>query len=170
MKLNEFTNDLDLNEAPLGILNKIGTSVKAGLGSQRAKGSLEVGNYANMLKKNYDRYLGQIGEQPNTQNIMDFLKRNGVPTTSAMRMLGVPSATQAPSPTQPQPTSVPQGPGISKVKPQSSNTVAIPVNTEIDLNGEKYVWKGAQWLNSKTKRMATKDIATQLTAQASQGT
>lgn len=168
MKLKDFSDDSELHEAPMGFMNKLGTSVKAGLGSQRAKGSLEVGNYANMLKKNYDRYLGQIGEQPNTQNIMDFLKRNGVPTTGAMRMLGIPASTPQPAATN-QPTPQPPGPGISKVKPQSSNAPAVPVGTVADLNGEKYTWKGAQWLNNTTKRMATKDIAAQLTAKMATG-
>lgn len=34
--------------------------------------------------------------------------------------------------------------------------------TEVDVDGDKYVWKGAQWVNTRTGRMATKSLSPEL--------
>lgn len=67
----------DLNEAPMGILNRLGqkvlSKVPGGIGN-KAQGKLDAGMLANKWKKEYMQWLGQIGQQPSTENLGDFLQ------------------------------------------------------------------------------------------------
>ena len=71
----------DLNEAPMGMLNKFGqkilSKIPGSIGHQ-AKGKLDTGRVANLWKDQYMKYLGQIGQKhPSSENLSDFLKSKG---------------------------------------------------------------------------------------------
>jgi hypothetical protein len=67
----------DLNEAPMGILNKLGQKIISkvpGSIGHTAQGKLNVGTVANTWKKEYMTYLGSIGQKPSTENLTAFLQ------------------------------------------------------------------------------------------------
>lgn len=68
----------DLNEAPMGILNRLGQKVLSkvpfgGVGA-KAQGKLDAGTLANKWKKEYMQFLGQIGQKASTENLSSFLR------------------------------------------------------------------------------------------------
>lgn len=68
----------DLNEAPMGMLNKLGqkilSKVPGSIGSA-AQGKLDTGRVANEWKKEYMQFLGRIGQKnPSTETLLGFLK------------------------------------------------------------------------------------------------
>lgn len=67
----------DLNEAPMGIMNKLGqkvlSKVPGSLGAT-AKGKLTTGTVANKWKNQYMQWLGASGQQPTAKTIMAFFK------------------------------------------------------------------------------------------------
>jgi hypothetical protein len=71
----------DLNEAPMGFLNKIGQKVLSkvpGRVGAKAQGKLDTGSVANDWRNQYMTFLGKTGEQPTTQNLKVFLKQLGL--------------------------------------------------------------------------------------------
>lgn len=84
MKLNDIIKEShELTEAPVGMLKRAGLGLASKLGSAKAAGALDTGAEANALRKAYDRYLGQTGQTPNSDNILVFLSKNGLPTGGA---------------------------------------------------------------------------------------
>lgn len=89
----------EINEAPMGILNKAGAKLasfvpgKIGAG---AKGKLETGNLANQLRNEFYNYLGKVGEEPSVENITAFLQNKGYPTTAATKALSGQGAPRGP--------------------------------------------------------------------------
>lgn len=71
----------DLNEAPMGILNrmaqKVVSKVPGSIGA-KAQGKLDTGKVANQWKNDYMRYLGQIGQKASTENLSQFLTKLGM--------------------------------------------------------------------------------------------
>ena len=55
-----------------------------------------------------------------------------------------------------------------QISPEQPNAdVVVPSGYSIDTpDGAVYTWRGAQWVDQRTKRMATKQLAALLTAQA----
>jgi hypothetical protein len=70
-------------EAPVGMLKRAGLGIASKLGSQTAKGALDTATMANGLRKQFDYYLGQSGQKPNSDAIIAFLGANGFPTAGA---------------------------------------------------------------------------------------
>ena len=66
MRLNEILIEKQLDEAPQGMLSRLANKAKSfvpGSTGRQAKGDLEVGKEANWLKKQFDVYLGKVGNQ-----------------------------------------------------------------------------------------------------------
>lgn len=84
MKINDIVlESKSINEAPVGMLKRAGMGLAAKLGSHTAAGGLETAKLANNLKNAYSKYLGKSRQKPNSDNILAFLKSNGLPTDAA---------------------------------------------------------------------------------------
>jgi len=135
MKINDLVTK-QLTEAPMGALKNIGNRAAAAFGSGKAQGRLETGQIANQLKKEFDQYLGKIGQEATGEMVLQFLKSKGIPTAAAAKSIGIPdlAAPAVQQPTQPpaeqpsaaQPASAEQPPAqdanvadTDKLKPQS---------------------------------------------------
>lgn len=72
----------DLNEAPMGLLKRMGHKVLSkvpGSIGQTAQGKLDTGRVSNLWKQEYMKFLGQIGEKnPSTENLSQFLRSKGL--------------------------------------------------------------------------------------------
>lgn len=84
MKITDIiTESKKIDEAPVGMLKRAGMGIAAKLGSHTAQGGLETAKLANNLKNAYSKYLGKSRQKPNSENILAFLKSNGLPTDAA---------------------------------------------------------------------------------------
>jgi hypothetical protein len=72
-----------VSEAPVGMLKRAGLGIASKFGSSTAKGALDMAKYANGLRKQFDFYLGQTDQKPNSDALIAFLKSNGFPTAGA---------------------------------------------------------------------------------------
>jgi len=72
-----------ISEAPVGMLKRAGLGIASKFGSSSAKGALDMAKYANGLRKQFDFYLGQTDQKPNSEALIAFLKSNGFPTAGA---------------------------------------------------------------------------------------
>ena len=77
-----------IDEAPMGMLARAGRSVAAAAGHKASQGKLKTGEKANQLKKEYKVYLGEIREKASAENLLNFLKKQGLPTSAAQKALG----------------------------------------------------------------------------------
>jgi ribosomal protein L12E/L44/L45/RPP1/RPP2 len=81
----------DINEAPMGMLNrmtqKVVSKVPGNMGLQ-AQGKLETGKVANQWKRDYMKYLGRVGQKPDTENLKAFLKSLGMADQDAVSIVG----------------------------------------------------------------------------------
>jgi hypothetical protein len=88
MKITDvITESKKINEAPVGMLKRAGLGIASKLGSTRAAGALDTAEVANNLKKAFSRFLGQTGQKPNSDSIIAFLQRNGLPTDGAEKAI-----------------------------------------------------------------------------------
>lgn len=88
MKITDIiTESKIVNEAPVGMLKRAGLGIASKLGSTRAAGALDTAEVANNLKKAFSRFLGQTGQKPNSDSIIAFLQRNGLPTDGAEKAI-----------------------------------------------------------------------------------
>lgn len=71
-----------ITEAPVGILKRGALKVASKLGSQKAAGQEVTANIANQLKKDYSRYLGLTGYEPDKESIEAFLNSKGLSADS----------------------------------------------------------------------------------------
>ena len=71
-----------INEAPVGMLKRGALKVASKLGSQKAAGQEVTANVANQLKKEYSRYLGVTGYEPDKESIEAFLNSKGLSSDS----------------------------------------------------------------------------------------
>lgn len=86
MRFNEISSNHNLDEAPSGMLSRLGTKMKTfvpGATGRKAQGKLDAGAEANWLKKKFDTYLGKIGKEPTPQVVINFLKQERYPTGAA---------------------------------------------------------------------------------------
>jgi hypothetical protein len=84
MKITDIVSQKQqVDEAPVGMLKRAGLGIASKLGSQTAKGALNTATMANGLRKQFDYYLGQSGQKPNSDAIIAFLGANGFPTAGA---------------------------------------------------------------------------------------
>jgi len=84
MKITDILSQRQhVDEAPVGMLKRAGLGIASKLGSQTAKGALDTATMANGLRKQFDYYLGQSGQKPNSDAIIAFLGANGFPTAGA---------------------------------------------------------------------------------------
>ena len=81
----------DLNEAPMGILNrmaqKVVSKVPGSIGA-KAQGKLDTGKVANQWKKDYMTYLGRTGQKPDTENLKAYLKTLGLSDQDSIDIVG----------------------------------------------------------------------------------
>lgn len=81
----------DLNEAPMGVLNrmaqKVVSKVPGSIGA-KAQGKLDTGTVANKWKKDYMTYLGRIGQKADTENLKGFLKTLGMTDQDTVSIVG----------------------------------------------------------------------------------
>lgn len=71
-----------ITEAPVGILKRGALKVASKLGSQKAAGQEVTATIANQLKKDYSRYLGLTGYEPDKESIEAFLNSKGLSSDS----------------------------------------------------------------------------------------
>lgn len=84
MKITDILSQRQqVDEAPVGMLKRAGLGIAAKLGSSTAKGAQSTATMANGLRKQFDFYLGQSGQKPNSDAIIAFLGANGFPTAGA---------------------------------------------------------------------------------------
>jgi len=84
MKITDILSQKQqVDEAPVGMLKRAGLGIASKFGSQAAKGALDTATMANGLRKQFDYYLGQSGQKPNSDAIIAFLGANGFPTAGA---------------------------------------------------------------------------------------
>lgn len=81
----------DLNEAPMGVLNrmaqKVVSKVPGNIGAT-AQGKLDTGRVANQWKKDYMTYLGRTGQKADTENLKAFLKTLGLNDQDTASIVG----------------------------------------------------------------------------------
>ena len=86
MRLNEILVETErLDEKPMGFLKKMGNKALAKMGSAKAAGRLEAGDEANMMKKEFMKFLGtqDKGEGATPEMVLNWLAKNGYPTEGA---------------------------------------------------------------------------------------
>jgi len=84
MKISDIlVESVKVQEAPMGVLSKLGNKAMSALGSGAAQGKLDTGQRANQLKKEFQRYLGQTGGAAEVDTVLAFLKSKGLPTKAA---------------------------------------------------------------------------------------
>ena len=84
MKISDIlVESVKVQEAPMGVLSKLGNRAMSALGSGTAQGKLDSGQRANQLKKEFQRYLGQTGGAAEVDTVLAFLKSKGLPTKAA---------------------------------------------------------------------------------------
>lgn len=84
MKISDIlVESVKVQEAPMGVLSKLGNRAMSALGSGTAQGKLDSGQRANQLKKEFQRYLGQTGGAAEVDTVLAFLKSKGLPTNAA---------------------------------------------------------------------------------------
>jgi hypothetical protein len=75
-----------LSEAPMGMLDRLGSKIASyvpGDIGRQAQGKLDTGDTANSLRNDFYTYLGASGTKPTKQNVLNYLKSQGLPTTTA---------------------------------------------------------------------------------------
>ena len=84
MKMSEVDLLIEstITEAPVGILKRGALKVASKLGSQKAAGQEVTATIANQLKKDYSRYLGLTGYEPDKESIEAFLNSKGLSSDS----------------------------------------------------------------------------------------
>jgi hypothetical protein len=84
MKISDIlVESSQVQEAPMGVLSKLGNKALSKLGSGTAQGKLETGEHANRLKKEFQTYLGRTGGTAEVKTVLAFLKSKGIPTQGA---------------------------------------------------------------------------------------
>lgn len=86
MRLNEILVETErLDEKPMGFLKKMGNKALAKMGSAKAAGRLEAGEEANMMRKEFMKFLGtqDKGEGATPEMVLNWLAKNGYPTDGA---------------------------------------------------------------------------------------
>lgn len=152
MKLNQLENIDNLDEAPQGFLKRTALRARSafgGDGGASAKGQLQTGEIANILKKEYMQFVGrtaaEYGNKPTTQTLLAFLNKKGIDTREIAGMIDKELQALAPQ-KQNQPQAEPEkvepevgsDSELDKLKPQSStddnNPLAMNKKDDVDIN------------------------------------
>ena len=91
-----------IDEAPMGMLNKLGNKVMSKFGSDASTGKLKSGDVANKLYSAFNQYLGQSGQQPTWPVVSKWLQSNKYPIKMAQKVVQGAKADAA----------IPQGPSM----------------------------------------------------------
>ena len=91
-----------IDEAPMGMLNKLGNKVMSKFGSDTSTGKLKSGDVANKLYSAFNQYLGQSGQQPTWPVVSKWLQSNKYPIKMAQKVVQGAKADAA----------IPQGPSM----------------------------------------------------------
>jgi hypothetical protein len=108
MKITELVMESrKIDEAPMGMLNKLGNKVMSKFGSDTSTGKLKSGDVANKLYSAFNQYLGQSGQQPTWPVVSKWLQSNKYPIKMAQKVVQGAKADAA----------IPQGPStMDRVK------------------------------------------------------
>ena len=90
MRLNEILVETDrLDEKPMGFLSKMKDKALAKVGSGKAAGRLELGQEANLMKKEFMKFLGtqDKGQGATPEMVLNWLAKNGYPTDGAKQAM-----------------------------------------------------------------------------------
>ena len=91
-----------IDEAPMGMLNKLGNKVMSKFGSDASTGKLKSGEVANKLYSSFNQYLGQSGQEPTWPVVKNWLQSNKYPTSRAEKIVKAAGAASR----------IPKGPGM----------------------------------------------------------
>lgn len=103
---------------PMGIFSRMGNKLATKVGgiapnfAAQATGKLQTGTLANQVMTQYKQFLGQIGEKPSKENVIEFLTSKGYPTTKAQAALAA----------LPEPTPAPVAPAANGTPPAAGGT------------------------------------------------
>lgn len=87
MKITELVMESrKIDEAPMGMLNKLGNKVMSKFGSDASTGKLKSGDVANKLYSAFNQYLGQSGQQPTWLVVSNWLQSNKYPIKMAKKV------------------------------------------------------------------------------------
>lgn len=107
MKLYEvlLEDTKQVQEAPMGMLNKLGNKAMAAFGGDtrggRAIGKLSTGTLANQLNKEFQIYLGSSGRDATKDAVIGFLRSKKYPTQGAATIINQALKAQANANTAP---------------------------------------------------------------------
>jgi len=92
MKIHDVITESELqqlDEAPagMGVFGRAGRKIASKLGHSKSTGVLDAGNDAIALRKEFNRYLGKTGQQPNSEALMMFLQQSGYPTQGVEKII-----------------------------------------------------------------------------------
>ena len=92
MKIHDVITESELqqlDEAPagMGMFGRAGRKIASKLGHTKSTGVLDAGNDAIALRKEFNRYLGKTGQQPNSEALMMFLQSSGYPTQGVEKII-----------------------------------------------------------------------------------
>jgi hypothetical protein len=103
MKITELVMESrKIDEAPMGMLNKLGNKVMSKFGSDASTGKLKSGEVANKLYSSFNQYLGQSGQEPTWPVVKNWLQSNKYPTSRAEKIVKAAGAASR----------IPKGPGM----------------------------------------------------------
>ena len=140
------------------------------------QGAKDVGNKvtANKLNKDWQK----MGSPTDTGSVVNVLSNAGLSNddiatigSSASVDLPVPTTSDEPAtdttePTEKQPGADAEATPGAKAKQQTANKVEKGTKAD-GSDGDPYTWKGGQWINDKTGRVAKRDVGKELTTNAS---
>ena len=126
-----------VSEAPVGMLKRAGLGIASKFGSSSAKGALDMAKYANGLRKQFDFYLGQTDQKPNSDALIAFLKSNGFPTAGAEAALKQAAMSSGSAATG----AIAKELGADKVEP--TGTIEVPASPSSDAAPETPAEPGA---------------------------
>lgn len=92
MKIHDVITESELqqlDEAPagMGMFGRAGRKIASKLGHSKSTGVLDAGNAAIALRKEFNRYLGKTGQEPNSEALMMFLQSTGYPTQGVEKII-----------------------------------------------------------------------------------
>lgn len=139
------TKKQQLTEKPMGFLKTMGNKVASAVGSGQAQGRLDTGKEANVLRKDFDIFLGKTGQNPTGDLVLQFLTQKGYPTKSAQNFIaaGKPQATPAAEPAANTAPSTEPADAQAKPETPAAAAPAQPTKDEIAARIKANVGKSA---------------------------
>jgi len=87
MRINDIVLENKIAEAPQGMLKRAGLGIMSKFGSDKAAGKLDTGRIANLLMRDFNRFLGQTKLEPDADAVLRFLQSKGYPSDGAKSIL-----------------------------------------------------------------------------------